>query len=91
MVSPVDRPDSEFICACWEQLVPNNNFQTTSTRGEHGVTGLWTELWGESGQRVWSVRRNQVDGGNDYFSPWGYQPIRWLVSGLISPAGAGLL
>ena len=58
MASLVDRPDAEFICARWEQLVPNGNFQTASTRGEHGVTGLWTELWGESGQRVWSVRRN---------------------------------
>jgi len=33
------------------------------------MTRLWTGLWGESGQRVRSVRRNQDEGGNGYFSP----------------------
>jgi hypothetical protein len=50
MVSLINRPDAEFVCACWEPLVPNGNIQTTSTRGVWRVTGLWTELTSEFGQ-----------------------------------------
>jgi hypothetical protein len=50
MVSPGDRPDAEFVCACWEALAPNGNIQIASTRRVQRVTGLWTKLWGESGQ-----------------------------------------
>jgi hypothetical protein len=50
MVSSVDQSDAEFVCARWKPLAPNGNIQTASTRGERSVTGLWTGLWGESGQ-----------------------------------------
>ena len=40
-------------------------------------TGLWTGLWGEFNQQVRLVRRNQDEGGNGYFSPWGYKRIVW--------------
>jgi hypothetical protein len=55
--------------------VSNGHLQTASTRGEYSMTGLY----GESDQRVRSVRRNQDEGGNSYFSPWGYKRSVWLA------------
>jgi hypothetical protein len=69
MMSLVDRSDAEFVCARWEPLAPNDNIHTASTHGERNVNGLW----GESGQRVWSVHINQDEWGNGYFITWDYK------------------
>jgi hypothetical protein len=52
------------------------------------VTKLWTRLYGESSQRVQLVHRNQDEGDNGYFSPWGYKRSVWpALSHALAPLG----